>query len=299
MESMRIADYLRAVWDLGRRSMRPALPALGFLYFYRVGIGAYMAVAGRTAMLGGASMADLLPRIAMVATLLPILVLIYTPMLPLQDSLRQGRPMTFLAAARRVLESSWALTLSGIVQAAALFAPFMVLCVAAALVFPTTPGEALDSSRLLVIAAVALVGLFGMLVVGLLLMFATPALVLDGEGPLQSIGTSLRLVSRHLGFVLARLFSFLALSFVALIALTLPTQILSQVGEISGGPVFAMKLAMVIWSSAVATLYFPFGVASLTVLYRALVPNPGDAARVPVPLDEEFQPATAARAPFE
>jgi hypothetical protein len=49
----------------------------------------------------------------------------------------------------------------------------------------------------------------------------------------------------------------------------------------------------------VATLYFPFGVASLTVLYRTLVPNPGDARGAPVPLDEDFGPATAARVPFE
>jgi hypothetical protein len=185
------------------------------------------------------------------------------------------------------------------VQGLALLLPFLILCVAAALVMPTTPGEALDSSRLVIIAAVAFLGLFGMFVVALALMFATPALVLDGEGPLQSIGTSLKLVFGHVGAVLARVFAFLFLSIVMLIALTMPTQILESVSSLSGGPVLAMKVAMVIWSSAVATLYFPFGVASLTVLYRTLVPNPGDARGAPVPLDEEFRPAAAARVPFE
>jgi len=296
---MNVADYLRGVWDLGRRSMRPALPALAFLYFYRVGVGAYMAVAGRTTVLGTAAMADILPRVAVAASLLPILLLIYTPMLPLQDSLLRGQPTTFLAAVRRVLESAWALAVSGIVQGFAILAPFLLVCVAAALLVPTPVGEAMDPSKLFTVVVVAIAGLFGMFLVGVLLMFSTPALLLDGEGPVKSIGTSVRLVAAHPGAVLTRLLAFLFLSFVALIMLTMPTQILSQIGEASGGQPLAMKVATVIWTSAVATLFFPFGVASLTVLYRSLVPYRGGRAGAPVPLDEEYLPTTATRVPFE
>ncbi|HXF59881.1 MAG TPA: hypothetical protein VN539_08645 [Candidatus Saccharimonadales bacterium] len=297
---MSVADYLRGVWDLGRRSMRPALPALAFLYFYRVGVGAYMAVAGHTTMLGTAAMADILPRVAVAASLLPVFMLIYTPMLPLQDSLLRGQPITFTAAVRRVLESAWALTVSGIAQGFAILAPFLLVCVAAALVMPDQVGEAMDPTKLFTVVAVAIAGLFGMFLAGVLLMFSTPALLLDGEGPLKSIGTSLRLVAAHPGAVLSRLLAFLFLSFVALIMLTMPTSILSQIGEAAGGQPMPMKVATVIWTSAVATLFFPFGVASLTVLYRFLVPYAGGArAGAPVPLDEEFQPTTATRVPFE
>ena len=306
MESVRaktplpgVADYLRAVWELGKSSIRPALPALAFLYFYRVAVGAYTAVAIRTSVLQGATAADLVPRLAVPLSLLPVFLLIYTPMIPLQDSLLQGRPMSFLASARRMTEQGWALTLSGIIQGFALAAPFLVICVAAALLAPMIPGTALDPSRLFLAVAVALLGLFGVLVVALLLMFATPALLLDGEGPLQSIGTSMRLVLGHVGGILGRVLAFFFLSFVVLLLLTMPTQILSQVSSISGGPTMAIKIATVIWTSALATALFPFGVASLIVLYRALVPRRGIAPGGPVPLDEEFQPATAARVPFE
>lgn len=305
MESVRVktqlpgvADYLRAVWDLGKSSIRPALPALAFLYFYRVGVGAYTAVASRTSVLEGATAADLVPRLAVALSLLPVFLLIYTPMIPLQDSLLQGRPMTFLASARRMTEQGWALTLSGIIQGFALAAPFLVICVAAVLLAPMSQGTPLDPSRLFLVAAVALLGLFGVFVVALLLMFATPALLLDGEGPLQSIGTSMRLVLGHLGGILGRVLAFFFLTFVLLVMLTMPTQILSQVSSISGGPTMAIKIAAVIWTSALATALFPFGVASLIVLYRALVPSRGVAPGAPVPLDEEFQP-TAARVPFE
>jgi hypothetical protein len=297
---MNVADYLRGVWDLGRRSMRPALPALAFLYFYRVGVGAYMAVAGRTTMLGTAAMADILPRVAVAATLLPVFLIIYTPMLPLQDSLLRGQPITFLAAVRRVLESAWSLAVSGIAQGFAILAPFLLVCVAAALVMPAQAGEAMDPSKLFTVVVVAIAGLFGMFLAGVLLMFATPALLLDGEGPLKSIGTSVRLVAAHPGAVLGRLLAFLFLSFVALIMLTMPTAILAQIGEAAGGQPAAMKVATVIWTSAVATLFFPFGAASLTVLYRSLVPYAGGArAGAPVTLDEEYRPTTASRVPFE
>jgi hypothetical protein len=36
-----IPAYLRSVYELGRRSLRPALPALAVLFFHRLGIGAH------------------------------------------------------------------------------------------------------------------------------------------------------------------------------------------------------------------------------------------------------------------
>jgi hypothetical protein len=138
-----------------------------------------------------------------------------------------------------------------------------------------------------------------MLAVWFFLMFATPAVVLDGQGPVQSIGTSVRLVLSRLGGILGRVLAFGFLSFVTLIVLTLPTSILEQMGEISGGVPLPVKIASVIWSSAVAVLFFPFGIASLTVLYRTLVPAPRGVHSVPVTLDEEYRPATPATAPFE
>src|SRR5262245_5774897 len=123
----RVADYLQAVLDLGRRSLRPALPALGFLYFYRVGIGAYMALSDDTYVAGRNALAAALPHLAMVASFLPLLLLVYTPFLPLQDSLLERRPITFGAAMRRTLENAWPWTLSGIAQATVIFVPFAIV----------------------------------------------------------------------------------------------------------------------------------------------------------------------------
>ena len=309
----RVGDYLQSVWDLGRRSIRPALPALTFLYFYRVGVGAYLAVANRTFTVQNATSVDVLPGLAVAASVLPLFLLVYTPMLPLQESILAGRPITFLAAARRALECAWSLTLSGLVQGVALFAPFLLVCVGVAMMIPLGSGTAsglgsvlgagneLDSARLLAVAVAAILGVVGMLVVGLLLMFATPAVVLDDQGPIRSIGTSLRLVLSHLGAVLSRVLAFGFLSFVLLIVLTLPTGMLEQMGEISGGGLsLPAKIASIIWSSAVAVLFFPFGIASLTVLYRALVPAMGNArGGAPFTLDEEYRTIPATHAPFE
>jgi len=307
----RVGDYLQSVWDLGRRSIRPALPALTFLYFYRVGVGAYLAVANRTFSVQNATDVDILPGLAVAASVLPLFLLVYTPMLPLQEGLLEGRPIPFLAAARRALESAWSLTLSGLVQGVALFVPFLIVCIGAALMIPLGSGATsglgsvlgagseLNTARLLGVVIAAILGVVGMLVVGVLLMFATPAVVLDGQGPIQSIASSVRLVLSHLGAVLSRVLAFAFLSFVILILLTLPTGILEQVSEISGGVSLPVKIASVIWSSAVAVLFFPFGIASLTVLYRALVPAAGGTHGAPIALDEEYRPAAATTAPFE
>jgi hypothetical protein len=307
----RLPDYLRTVWDVGRKSIRPALPALTFLYFYRVGLEAYVAVSDRTSALQGGTV-DFLPGLAMAATFLPLVLLVYTPMLPLQDSILQDRPIPFLAAVRRTLECAWNLTLSGLVQLLMLVLPFFVICMGAAIVLPMGTGSRLgtlgtmigvnneiDSAKLLVIAVTGILGLLTMAVVLLLLIFAMQALVLDGEGPIRSIRTSIRLVLSHLGYVTGRMLAFGFLSFVGLIVLTLPTGILEQVADVSGANVLPFKVASIVWSSLAAVLFFPFGSASITVLYRSLVPATGASSPAPVALEEEYRPARATTAPFE
>jgi hypothetical protein len=307
----RLPDYLRRVWDVGRKSIRPALPALTFLYFYRVGLEAYLAVSDRTSALEGGTV-DFLPGLAMAATFLPLVLLVYTPMLPLQDGILQDRPITFLAAVRRTLECAWNLTLSGIVQVLMLVVPFFVICIGAAIVLPLGTGSRLgtlgsaigltgeiDSAKLLVVALAAIVGFIAMIVVLLLLIFALQALVLDGEGPIRSIRTSIRLVLSHLGYVTGRILAFGLLSLLALIVLTLPTSILEQVADVSGASILPFKIATIVWSSLAAVLFFPFWSASVTVLYRSLVPATGASSPAPVALEEEYRPARATTAPFE
>ena len=305
-----LPDYLRRVWDVGRKSIRPALPALTFLYFYRVGLEAYLAVSDRTSVLEGGPV-DFLPGLAMAATFLPLLLLVYTPMLPLQESILHDRPISFLAAIRRTLECAWNLTVSGIIQVLMLVVPVFVICLGLALLLPLggsrlgTLGTALgvggeiDSAKLMVIALAAILGFLAMVVMVILLIFAMQALVLDGEGPIRSIRTSIRLVLSHLGYVTGRILAFGFLSFVALIVLTLPTGILEQVADVSGASLLPFKIASIVWSSLAAVAFFPFGSASITVLYRSLVPATGASRSAPVALEDEFRPARATTAPFE
>jgi hypothetical protein len=296
----RVADYLRAVLDLGRRSLRPALPALAFLYFFRVGMGVYVALSNYSYSLGPEAMASIVPKLAELVSFLPMLLLVYTPVLPLQDSILQGTPMSFRAAVRRVLECAWNFTLSGIAQVIVFFVPAVVLAIGVGLVIPDSGGYA-DPSRfaLLVLVLVAAFVVWWM-IAGFLLMFATPAVVLDAEGPLQSIRTSFRLVVGNLGAVLGRFFAFAFLAIVAYLLATMPAQMLAAVERASGATSSPLKIAAVIWTSAIVTLFFPFWAAALLVLYRSLVPHAGAApGGAPVALDDDFRPATAANAPFE
>jgi hypothetical protein len=295
-----LPEYLRQVWELGVRSLRPALPALAFLYFYRLGVGTYVALSDSTYPLGRDAMASILPVAAIIASIVPLLLLIYTPFLPLQDSILEGRPIGFLAAIRRVFEMAWPFTLAGLAQAVVLFAPLMVLCVLAGLMLPAATGTEADASRLLVMSLVILAGFGWAMISGVLLMFATPAVVLDGEGPVQSIRTSLRLVFSNAGGILGRFLAFTFLFVVLYIVGSLPAGILKAAQTASGVSSAPLKIAAVIWTSAVLTAAFPFGVAALMVLYRALVPRAaGPLAAAPVAREDDYGPATPANAPFE
>jgi hypothetical protein len=262
-------------------------------------MGAYMALSNYDYTAGPDAMAAVLPVLVAMAGFLPMLLLVYTPFLPLQDGLLQGRPMDFLPAVRRVLECAWPFTLSGIAQLAVYFVPFAFLCVAAGLLLPGSGGDG-DSPRLMLLSLVVIAGIVWAMIAGFLLMFATPAVVLDDEGPVQSIRTSIRLVAGNLGPILGRLLAFAFLDIVLYIAATMPAQILSAVVRASGVPSPPIKIAAVIWTSGIDTLFFPFWVAALMVLYRSLVArtDPGRAGTL-VPLEDELRSATAANAPFE
>jgi len=294
-----VADYLRQVWDLGRRSLRPALPALAFLYFYRVGVGAYMALSDYSYPLGKDAMTDIVPQMAVVATFVPLLLLVYTPFLPLQDALLAGRTMSFTAAIRRVLETAWNFTLSGAAQAMVFFVPFLAVCFIAGLLLPESGSEA-DPSRMLVFSLALLAGFAWAAIAGLFMMFATPAVVLDDEGPIQSLRTSCRLVLAHLGGIVGRLAAFAFLAIVFYVVATMPSGILTATERASGISSAPLKIAGVIWASLADTIIFPFWVAALMALYRALRPRAvGAQGEAPIPREEDYQPATAANAPFE
>lgn len=295
-----VADYFRAILDLGRRSFRPALPALAFLYFYRLGVGAYAALSDSSYSESSFSgIGSFAPQLAIVGSILPVLLLIYTPFLPLQDALLRERAASFLGAVRQVLEVTWSFMLSGIVQLAILVIPFVALGIVAGIVLPDSTSED-GPGRLAAVGVVLLVGGFWFLVASFFLMFATPAVVLDRAGPIRAVVTSLRLVRRHFGGLLGRLFAFgffaLFVYFVAII----PTAILTAVEQTSGVPSAPLKVAGVIWTSAVDTLFFPFWVAALILLYRALVPAAGavPAGAATIPGEDEIR-AAAARIPFE
>jgi len=294
---------VRAILDLGRRSLRPALPALAFLYFYRLGMGIYVTLSDSSYTEGGAdAVGALLPQIAKIGSFLPLLVLIYTPFLPLQDDLLRGRATSFLASIRRVLEMSWEFMLSGIVQGIILVLPFALLAIAGGIILRiVAAGADTMTQRMMVLWLVLLGGVVWFLVAGAFLMFATPAVVLDREGPVQSVRTSVSLVGRHLGGIFGRLlvFGFLT-TMVYFVALT-PSAIIGAVERTSGSPSQALEIAGLVWSSAVDSLLFPYWVAALMVLYRALVPPAGEGhAAVRRSAEEEIGgPVSPARIPFE
>jgi hypothetical protein len=297
-----VPDYFGAIWDLGRKTFKPALPALAFVYFYHLGVGAYLMLSDNSYTQGMEALGVIGPQLAVIAAFVPLLLVIYTVFLPLQDSILRGRPVSFLSAVRRVFEAAWNLTLSGIVQALILFLPFAVLCVVVLLMLPTSGGNMLGSTGSVagLLYLMLMAGFAWALVAVFFLVFATPALVLDDEGPIQSLGTSLRLVLSHFGGILGRFVAFSFLAFVIFFMVSMPTAILKNIGLASGIASVPLKLASLIWSSAVDTLFVPFQVAAVIVMYRALVP-PAAAARAGAPITIEEDPtyAVAPRAPFE
>ena len=250
-----VPAYLRSVFELGRRSIRPALPALAFLFLYRLGMDAYGALTSYSLRKGA-----LVGKAADIAELLS-LVLVYIPFLPLQESLLRGHPINFLGAIRRVLRVSVNLVFSGVAQAAILLGPITPITIIGARLLSDPWGPALWT------------GMAWLAVAAFFMIFAIPAVVLDGEGPLRSLWTSFRLVSRNLGSALGRLLVLASLAFVGFM-------VASPLSTLGGNATAPIKLVVVTWTSAAETLLYPFWVAAVTVLYRSLRPWTDDGGAV-------------------
>lgn len=273
-----ISEYLRATFALGRRSLQVALPALLLLYCYRLLVNLFLALSsGKNssgAYVHGYDQDAILASVRIHAAFyLPLLVLIYTPFLPLQDGILRGAPRSFASCARLVLERIVPFAFSAIAQGILVLGPPVFLFGGVALVVRTFPARP-DSLVHALAFATLIPCLLYVAIVALFLMFATPAVVLEHRGPLASIRVSFGLVVRHLGGILGRLFVFFLLLIVVGIFLSVPEGILAAISTVSGSDNPAFSIAEAIWSAAVSVLLFPFSVAALMVLYRAVSPAP-------------------------
>ncbi len=289
-----IDTYLRAVIALGFASLRRAIPALGFFYFYRLGMGLYLALStDSSSPLGIYDERTIVLTMAMqIVAYLPMLVLITTPFLPLQDSILRGEPRSFGTCVRQVLERLVPFVTSAITQAILLIGPPALFFTGAALLLGALPSKPEELVRLLVLASLAPSFLY-VVVVGLFLLFAIPLIVLDGRGPLAAIRQSFGIVGRHFGGVLARLFIAFLLLVIASVAGSLPGTILEAATAAAGVDHPAFKIAGAIWGAAVSAFLFPFTVAALMVLYRAAVPARAGAAGLDASGEPEARPAAS------
>ncbi len=275
----RIGPYLRALFDLGLKSIPAALPALLFLWFYHFGTALYLELAGgATSPLGFRDNQALLVQIFMkVSAYLPLLVLVYTPFLPFQDALFRGERITFLQAIRHVLERLVPFVLSMILQMAIVFLPILLVVgvlIAVVAPFPSLPRE--------VVAALALVTL-GPVVVwlfisGIFMSFAVPAVVLDDHGPAHAITASVRLVAGHFWGIFWRLIVFFAVLFAVAMIAMIPALVLGAIAAAASRAELLFRIVTILWTSLATALAFPFWVGALVVLYRSLAPAGGVAA---------------------
>lgn len=284
-----LGTYLRTLFDLGRRSVPAALPALAFLWFYHFGTALYLEVAGGgTSPLGyHDNRAQMIQLLMKASAYLPLLVLVYTPFLPLQDSILRGEPRSFLSAVRHVLERMIPFVLSSLLQLIIVLAPvaFVLGILVAALAPLPVPRELVA-----VIAVATIAPLFLWLFVsGLFLAFAIPGVVLSGLGATRSISASARLVASHFWGVLGRFLVFFLILIGVVTLVSLPSVVVTSLSATTPVPA-VLRIASILWSSLVTALTFPFWVGALIVLYRALVP--GTAAAV-----EERAPGAAAPHP--
>jgi hypothetical protein len=289
-----IDTYLRAVIALGFASLRLAIPALGFLYFYRLGMGLYLALSSDSSSpMGIYDERTLVVTAAMqIVAYLPMLVLIYTPFLPLQDFILQGERRSFGAAVRLILERLVPFVVSVIAQAVLLFGPPALFFTGAALLLGALPSKPEELVRVLVLASLVPSILY-IFVVGFFLLFAIPSVVLDGRGPLAAIKQSFAIVGRHFGGILGRLLVFFLLLVIAAVAGSLPEAILQAATAAASVDHPAFKIAGAIWGAAVSAFLFPFTVAALMVLYRAAVPARAGAADPGATGGQEDRPAAS------
>jgi len=275
-------DYIRAIFALGRRAMRPALPALVFVYFYRLGMGLFMefspSAPGTHSGLPGSPAGFLMIS----AGYLPMLVLVYTPFLPFLDSLSRGGTASFFDAVKQVLEVAWQFLISLLVQIVILIAPVTLLLIAAGALTAGVSGGLIErirpdmnitsTLRMWIVALFFIPSFLWIVFAGFHLLFATPSVVLERQGPLASIGQSWQLAGHYFWGILGRLLGYGLLVLIVSIVAATPAAILTAATAASGSSNPMFKVPGIIWSSAVDALLFPFGAAALLLLYRALVP---------------------------
>lgn len=271
--------YLRSLYDLGRRSIPTALPALVFLWFYHFGTGLYWELQGAgSSPLGYVDNKALMTHFFLKASAyLPLLVLIYTPFLPLQDSLLRGQPIGFVSAVRYVLERFVPFVLSAILQVLIIVTPVLVafgVLLAVVAPFPALPKEVV---AFLAVATV-IPSLIWAFMSGLFLMFAIPAVVLDGVSPGRSIRNSARLVMAHFWGIFGRFFAFFVILFIAVVAVSFPVILFGLGATLMSHAAMPFRIAGVLWTSLVTAITFPFWVAALLVTYRSLAPAGGEAS---------------------
>jgi hypothetical protein len=275
-----VSTYLSAVFALGRASIAPGFPALAFFYFYRLGMGLYLALSvDRVVSIDdiGARGALMAPTVLQIPAYIPVLVLIYMPFLLLQDGILRGTPSAIGRSMRAVLERVLPLIASGLAQIAIVFGPPILLLAGAALLARSVPTRPEELTRAIVLVSLVpcIVYIFVML---FFLWFALPALVLDKRGPLRSIRLSFGLVATHFGGLLGRILVTFFLVVVAAVVLAFPAEILQVAAATAEVEHPVLKIAVVVWTAAVAALLFPFMMASVVILYRALVPAAGESA---------------------
>jgi hypothetical protein len=139
-------------------------------------------------------------------------------------------------------------------------------------------------------------------IAALFMLFATPALVLDKLGPIRSIQFSVREVARRLWAVIGHLIAGFAMLIFGIILASFPAYMIAMTAAVAGSDLPALKIARVLWTSAVTALAFPFSVAVLMTLYRAVAPAPvvggtgdgggsgGDGGEEPRPIPENPPP---------
>ena len=268
-----VSTYLRAVYALGRASIAPGFPALAFFYFYRLGMGLYLALSvDRVVSIDDLSQQGVLTaQMVQIPAYIPVFVLIYMPFLLLQDGILRGTPFSLGRSMRAVLERVLPLIASGIAQVVIVFGPPLLLLAGAVLLARSVPTRPEELTRAIVMVSLVpcVIYIFVML---FFLWFALPALVLDRRGPLRSIRLSLGLVATHFGGLLGRILVTFLLLILAAVVLAFPAEILQVAAEAAEAEHPVLKIAVVVWAAAVAALLFPFMMASVVVLYRALVP---------------------------
>ncbi|HEU4724870.1 MAG TPA: hypothetical protein VFU59_06175 [Candidatus Eisenbacteria bacterium] len=273
-----VRDFLLRTYDVGRRSLAPALPVLVVLYFYRFGMGLYMIASSNVTSPMGYPDYQLRAAtwIVAAAAYLPLLVLIYTPFLPFQDALYRGERRSFIDAVKHVLEHLVPYGLSSIYQTLFIVIPATVVVLGAAAGAMALGAIPVEARSILVLLALFPAGLwiaFAMF----LLAFATPLLILDGRGPMESIRESFALVRENFGGLLWRFVVAVALLTLAMVLASFPSTMLAVLTSVAKEKLMPVEIARLFWDSAVGTLAFPFTVAAMIVLYRALVP-PREAA---------------------